>query len=311
MIRTVVETVAAVLAILVATAACRRDARAAVTVSPKPADAVVWQDGRPLGPGPQIITMPEPDREIVLRVSRDGYEDWTGALVPEAVSAAGELVVELTPRKRVNLLCSSSPDGADVFVDGEFHGRTPLRFSGLAGDRHELDFRCKERRAVSRTVLLTEPEQALSVTLPSLLEEFYLAEIRKAPGTLTNYADLVHHYMMAGRLDDAMAVFRKSIPLALVRPGPISKRLWRELEYIATRQYEFGSGQQVAAAQEQVQALMTGLYGKHEQPLTGWFYSTYAIVLRESGDRAEARRIAAEGRRKFRGHAGLQQLRIP
>jgi serine/threonine protein kinase len=132
-----------------------------------PVPGKVTLDGAPAGEGAEV-TVPDidPSKEHVLAVTADGYQPFEEkvtvsagervrlpvTLVAVAVATPTERPVDRpnTPRQPsgntdANVAIawfSSSPAGADVFVDGRLVGKTPVEWNGgSAGSRYSVEYR--------------------------------------------------------------------------------------------------------------------------------------------------------------------------
>ena len=64
----------------------------------------------------------------MIRAVLPGYREARAVLRPgEPLPRGGRLTLTLEQEPRITLVCISRPEGADVFVDGERRGQTPLR----------------------------------------------------------------------------------------------------------------------------------------------------------------------------------------
>ncbi|GGN03664.1 S-layer-like protein [Thermus composti] len=106
-----------------------------LSVASTPPGAEVYVDGALRGRTPLSLRLPEGRYRLELRL--EGYEPYRAEVrVPsgETVRVSARLVP--LPR-RGTLQLDSRPQGAEVYLDGRFLGRTPLREEVEAG-RHEL-----------------------------------------------------------------------------------------------------------------------------------------------------------------------------
>jgi serine/threonine-protein kinase len=103
-------------------------------VATTPAGALIMVDGRVAGRTPCVLSNLPAGAIARARVSLEGHEDADLALaVPEAGGGI-ETNLVLAPKNGF-LIVNSAPAGAAVFLDGREAGRTPGRFSALAGER--------------------------------------------------------------------------------------------------------------------------------------------------------------------------------
>lgn len=108
-----------------------------------PQGASVYVDGRYYGPAPQLASGLSPGFHQV-RLSLQGFQDWSGQVqvTPDATTTVSQtLLATPTDRPTVapgtgTLQVSSSPAGAQVFLDNAYMGITPLTLPGVSTGSH-------------------------------------------------------------------------------------------------------------------------------------------------------------------------------
>jgi len=118
-------------------------AAGSITVSSIPGGAAVTLDGTyqgltPQGNNPLIIENVDPGPHQLV-VSKRGYLDnhhqfWIGSGQRSEI----RLTLTSTTSDAGSLSIISSPPGADIQLDGEYRGRTPMTISGLTTGRHDV-----------------------------------------------------------------------------------------------------------------------------------------------------------------------------
>jgi hypothetical protein len=101
-------------------------------------NAEVFLDGSSLGRAPVDRADLDPGKHYVS-VHRDGYSDFKREIVLQENQAV-TLVADLSASGSLRIL--STPEGAEVRLDGELIGRTPVVHDASAGD-HVVEFRLK------------------------------------------------------------------------------------------------------------------------------------------------------------------------
>jgi hypothetical protein len=101
-------------------------------------NAEVFLDGSSLGRAPVDRNDLDPGKHYVS-VHRDGYTDFKREIVLQENQAV-TLVADLSATGSLRIL--STPEGAEVRIDGELIGRTPVAHDVAAGD-HVVEFRLK------------------------------------------------------------------------------------------------------------------------------------------------------------------------
>jgi formylglycine-generating enzyme required for sulfatase activity len=108
---------------------------APVSLATQPAGATVLVDGMPAGVTPLEMQLTAGEREIEARLS--GYNAWTDKVLVSAGVPVALPDVRLSQADgRVEIV--STPPEANVSIDGEFRGRTPLNIRLAPGRSHRL-----------------------------------------------------------------------------------------------------------------------------------------------------------------------------
>ncbi len=111
-----------------------------IVVEVDPPDAVVYFDGVKVGEGsPVVETGLKSGKAVVVRVSKDGYQDFTHTIVVKG-RVRQRLPVHLA-RKASVVEVNTVPPGATVYMGGYKTGwKTPCRLELPPGNRYELMF---------------------------------------------------------------------------------------------------------------------------------------------------------------------------
>jgi hypothetical protein len=113
--------------------------RAALKIQSTVPNAEVFVDGSSLGRAPIDRNDLDPGKHYIV-VHRDGYTDFKRELTL-VENQPVTLVADLSATGSVRFL--SSPEGADVRVDGELVGKTPVQREGIGAGDHVIELRQK------------------------------------------------------------------------------------------------------------------------------------------------------------------------
>lgn len=261
------------------------------TVESQPAGATVWLNGAVVGKTPVSITQ-EPEAEI--RVTLPGYEPWETMLSGKWPAM---VMAELRQPAELELVCKSRPSGADVLLDGEFRGRTPLTIGELSAGTYTLLLRADDRKPVTRTVELTE-----STTVDLLLYNhnvaIYHERIESDPPNLTNRADLAHEFVLEKRFDEAMTVIEGGL-LRILEKQPVTEteRFWSEIDRILTMQFDYGDEADLRMARQKMVRMCETILLYYPDG-NGDIYGLYALSLAMLGQQEDALKVLAKAREK-------------
>jgi formylglycine-generating enzyme required for sulfatase activity len=138
-----------------------------VAIASTPAGASILLDGEPAGTTPATIEVLQGERELSLQLP--GFAQESRSISAEAGIAQDLGTITLTPATGV-LTLSSVPAGANVSVNGEFAGQTPLELE-LEPDRdHRISVsRAGYRRASETVRMQAGASSERSIRLPPLL----------------------------------------------------------------------------------------------------------------------------------------------
>jgi hypothetical protein len=133
-----------------------------ISFATTPPGAEILVDGQLLGTTPYTAEVLEGEHELILKLT--AHKAWQGALNV----AAGE-DQQLTPvvleRADGLVFIRSQPSGANVTINGDFRGQTPLEVALPPGRSHEITLFRSGFNAASRT-LETRPDEEQDITVP-------------------------------------------------------------------------------------------------------------------------------------------------
>ena len=202
-----------------------------VTVHSQPPMASAFWDGRYVGATPLILRAVPPGRHG-LKLTRYGYRNWVQLVTVQGADV--KLDARLMPEVSGALRVESEPPEAKVYVNGEFHGRTPLALTGLPVGIVQVRVEKAEHLPAQQDAAIAADKTAtVKVTLQPKLEAFLLAKIKTDPSRVTNHTELGHFYMMRRDYDRAFDTYARGMD-ACVSPKAIPNdclRLYNELQY--------------------------------------------------------------------------------
>ncbi len=108
---------------------------AAVTIDSEPPGATVLLDGEPAGETPATIEVPAGERQLVLQLARHAQWQRSLDIVAGQPVDLGRVTLASAPAA---LTIDSTPTGANVTVNDEFRGRTPLTLELAPARVHRL-----------------------------------------------------------------------------------------------------------------------------------------------------------------------------
>jgi formylglycine-generating enzyme required for sulfatase activity len=142
---------------------------AEVTVSSEPAGARILVDGEAMGQTPATVEILQGEHQLMLQLPT--YADWQQDLKIKASEGLDLGQVKLQPAAG-ELVLTSVPSGANVTLDGEFQGQTPLTMLVSPDDAHRLAvFKPGYKRYNSTIEMAAATSDSRTVTLQARLGE--------------------------------------------------------------------------------------------------------------------------------------------
>lgn len=130
-------------------------ATATLAVDSRPQGAEVYLDGRLQGRTPLVLSVNPGRHEVELRLA--GYQPYRVTVNPKPGERV-QVFAPLAPEPRQGTLSvSSTPPGAEVYVDGALRGRTPLTLS-LPEGRYGVELRLADHEPYRATVQVRQGE---------------------------------------------------------------------------------------------------------------------------------------------------------
>ena len=194
-----------------------------ISLSSAPPGATVQLDGEPVGQTPLTLEVLQGERTITLLLS--AYTQWQRSLTVDAGQDVDLGSIELLPAEGI-LALSSKPTGANVTLDGEFQGQTPVSLQLTPDTPHRLAvFKPGYKRFNETVELSAGATDQRAVTLLAQLGEvrFRISPsnavlsvngISRGKGSQTLSLPAVEHTIRVS-LDGYSSVTRKVTP----RPG--------------------------------------------------------------------------------------------
>jgi hypothetical protein len=122
-----------------------------LTINSNPTNALIHLDGVAQGTTPKSILNLKAGPHTVM-LSYPGYNDWTGtvtivagatmpitiSLVAEGLTPSGTPTLIYPPSATGSLVVRSAPEGANVYLDGEGRGVTPLTLTNITPGTHRI-----------------------------------------------------------------------------------------------------------------------------------------------------------------------------
>ena len=181
-----------------------------ITLDSDPAGASVFLNGRLAGATP-ISLNGLPSGVYGIRFEKAGYKPLSRSL---ELGSRGAIVSEtLQPLPGGLLTVNVKPDGAEVLLDNELVGHTPLKLNSVTAGPYELMIRKTNFEPYSSKVEIVSGEKLVfsDFELKDKILAMMEGLVKTEPQRLAHYIDLGHYHFVNGRIDDSVDVFAQGM----------------------------------------------------------------------------------------------------
>ena len=182
----------------------------------EPSGASVFVNGRLAGATPlhlQALRL----GTYGIRVEKEGYNSITRTV---QLGRNGLELREALPQiGTTHLAIDIKPIGAEVFLDGEFQGQTPLELDGVTVGQHQLLIRKTNYNPYSKQLDVTagEPLVFKGFELDDKVLQMLNGNIAKEGTRVAHYMDLGHYLFVNDQLDAAAVAYSKALETSATR----------------------------------------------------------------------------------------------
>ncbi len=265
-----------------------------LSVRSEPAPAEVRLDGRFVGLTPLEVSEVAAGTHLVA-ISRDGYETHTERRV---LVAGAEKVEARLKRKAVgSLAVRTVPEGAEVILDGQSRGNTPLDMAGLAPGSYRLVLRKAGHEFWTREVGVKGGERAeISAVLENSVLKFLRAAVQNNPKDLHYWTELGHYLGCHDRDKESLEAFRRGMELCM-EPGVKQDEVRRHFQML-NRQMNW-PGKKREGFRRQIGVMFVEIARKHSGDAKA--VGRLALVLEQARRYSEALDLYLRACRQTKG----------
>ncbi|MCX7805127.1 MAG: PEGA domain-containing protein [Planctomycetota bacterium] len=187
--------------------------RSPVEITSEPAGATVYVDGMIAGRTPLILDDPAGGDLRAVRVEKAGF-------LPAArrvdLSRGGPVPFRLQPGPGGSISISTAVPGAEVLLDGEMAGFTPLTISNVAAGSHQIILRKTnfDSAVIPAIVRAGETTEIEGVEMRDRILAMLEGLTRAEPHRIGHLIDLAHYHFVNGRLDDSVDCFVRALRMS-------------------------------------------------------------------------------------------------
>lgn len=199
-----------------------RGPAAAVVILSDPPGARAHLDGQYVGLTP-VTCRQVPFGEHLLLLEKPAYKPRRIRILVAKPESAFSATLEDEPTAGLRL--SSSPPGADVYVDASYRGKTPLLADKLCPGSRQVRLDLPGYETWRQTVVLSSHETScLHAALRSTIVDRCESRLQANPTDLNTHVELAHHWLVQGDLEKAGDVLGRAWRVA-------QQRSWHDAEY--------------------------------------------------------------------------------
>jgi len=263
--------------------------KTAVAITSEPSGASVFIDDEFHG------TTPIENAQVALgehpvRVQKSGYEVLRAVLaVDGSLSSPVHYVLQVSGRGA--LAISSRPDGASVYLDSDYRGKTPLRLENLEPHAYSVRLEMPNFADWQQQVAVKATETvAVEATLGHREIGFYLAQLKEDPNNVSYHCEVAHLYLLEHKVDEAIEQLTQAIEITIrgndtTRPEPYTARLITLLSKIYLNDhFRYGDD----AFVQMIRGRVEGMFGNVAagNPNNGTLHQLAQQLGRQGGNRA-------------------------
>lgn len=239
-----------------------------IAIGSEPSGATVFIDDEFRGATPltglKIMT-----GEHTIRVHKAGYQELRAPLVVSGKKTEPfHLALKLA--EKGSLLVRSTPDGAEVFLDDEYRGKTPLRIHDL--DPHTYVLRVRKANFadwLGDAALKPAEVTTVDAVLSKREVGYYVKGLEKDPNNVSYHTELAHLYLLERKPDLCIQHLTLGIDITVAgrdttRPQPYTRRLvWLIAKIYFNDYIIWGDAATVQKMQGQIDAMLASAAGRH------------------------------------------------
>ncbi len=167
-----------------------------VAITSLPSGAAVYLDGSLRGTAPVVIPDVLPgNHEVIL--SLGGYNDWNQVVsVGSGQTAAVNAVLVARAPSTGSLAVTSDPAGAEIYIDGDFKGVSPVTVSGLSAGTHTLSVQLQDYAGTTTNITITAGQTGRIPVVLQKVHRLSMMDIILAAGVVLMIAIIAGYVML-------------------------------------------------------------------------------------------------------------------
>jgi len=225
-----------------------------LTMNSEPDKATVFIDDKYVGVTPLVFRELGPGHHFIKLTKRD-HMPWTKLV--ELLYPEEKLTAKLAPRPKGTLFVDSVPPQADVYVDGEYEGKTPFEKKNVDANRYSIRVEKEQFQTWEGEVVIQPGQEARAkAELVTKLEGSYLSRLKDDPNNVACRTDMAHYYMVQGQLEKSAKAIAAAVEVVANGADTSAQagRLLQEIQRAWTKAYPVGGNLDLPAVQKALHA---------------------------------------------------------
>jgi tetratricopeptide (TPR) repeat protein len=198
-----------------------------LTVTSDPAGATIFINGRLAGATPLVLPGLKAGG-YSIRIERENFIPVTRTV---RLSRGDTVLNESLPAVATEVMrVDIKPEGAEVLLDGEFQGHTPLYLPEVSAGEHELVVRKTNFNTYTRRIQVDAGQPLkFSDELEDKVLTMLNGNIAKEPTRVAHYVDLAHYLFVNNKIPEAAEIYAQALevsaaPLEFAQNVPTQER---------------------------------------------------------------------------------------
>jgi HEAT repeat protein len=235
----------------------------ALAVTSEPAKATVFVDDKYAGVTPVTVENLSPGHHFIKLTKRD-HLPWTKLV--ELLYPQEKTHAKLAVKPKGSLLVTSDPPESEVYVDGEYEGKTPLEKKDLDANPYSIRVEKEHFQPWEAEVEVPAGQQVKAhATLKSKVEGWYLDRLKANPNDVSCHTELGHYYLVRGQLDPAVKAIARGVEVTGqgADTSGYASRLVQEIAKMWGQDFQFGGGLKVEDVRKALHATIHDVWKRH------------------------------------------------
>jgi HEAT repeat protein len=253
----------------------------ALVITSQPAKATVFVDDKYAGVTPLTVAKLSPGHHFIKLTKRD-HLPWTKLV--ELLYPQERIRAKLALKPKGSLIVTSEPSEADVYIDGEYEGKTPLTKTDLDANPYSVRIEKEHFQPWETEVEVAAGREVKAHgTLESKVEGWYLARLKRNPNDVAGHTELAHYYLVRGQLKPCVQAIAKAVEVTGngKDTSGYTSRLIQEIDKMWGQTFQFGGDLKLADVRQALHVALHEVWKQNSK--TDGFRSLFTQLQKSVG----------------------------